>query len=315
MDTNKLSQQCMEDGKVNTSAMTFAYKFFSAWRPIDYSDIDKYEMETTEKYKRQRDVPVIDRAAKKAAENAEDSNGNDAQSHHQHHLKGVAKGVIASRRLSYMGLVGGVNSKAATMLRKEPSRKELKNLINVVRDSFNEGFEIYKETEDESDDEEIEILLDDAIDKFTKTIKLCERIIRKYRTVEKAEKDKEAIYLFYGRALTSKALSFEKEFNFNDALEIHNKAIEVFKKLGDELKVSEHLYNAAWCPLNLYLENNKDQEYIDMSMKFLNESMDIDLTEDKGIFLRKIEELQAGTLTLIRDKKCFHGLRFSEPGD
>ena len=29
----------------------------------------------------------------------------------------------------------------------------------------------------------------------------------------------------------------------------------------------------------------------------------------------KIEELQAGTLTLIRDKKCFHGLRFSEPGD
>ena len=206
MNTNKLSQQCMEDGKVNTSAMTFAYKFFSAWRPIDYSDIDKYEMETTEKYKRQRDVPVIDRAAKKAAENAEDSNGNDAQS--QHHLKGVTKGVIASRRLSYMGLVGSVNSKAATLLRKEPSRKELKNLVNVVRDSFNEGFELYKETEDESDDEEIEILLDDAIDKFTKTIKLCERIIRKYRTLEKAEKDKEAIYLFYGRALTSKALSF-----------------------------------------------------------------------------------------------------------
>ena len=66
----------------------------------------------------------------------------------------------------------------------------MKNLVNVVRDSFNEGFELYKETEDESDDEEIEILLDDAIDKFTKTIKLCERIIRKYRTVEKAEKDK-----------------------------------------------------------------------------------------------------------------------------
>ena len=123
----------MEDGKVNTSAMTFAYKFFSAWRPIDYSDIDKYEMETTEKYKRQRDVPVIDRAAKKAAENAEDSNGNDAQSHHQHHLKGAAKGVIASRRLSYMGLVGGVTSKAVTMLRKEPSRKELKNLTKVLK--------------------------------------------------------------------------------------------------------------------------------------------------------------------------------------
>ena len=55
MNPHKFSQQCLdkETGRVDTSAMTFAYKFFSTWRPIDYSGVGSYVTEREEKYKQQ----------------------------------------------------------------------------------------------------------------------------------------------------------------------------------------------------------------------------------------------------------------------
>ena len=89
-----------------------------------------------------------------------------------HHisLKGAAMGVMAAKRM-----VGGAKpSRAATLLRDDPSKKDLKALVNAVRDSFYAGYGIYEELENESDEEEVEILLDDCISRFDKTIKLCE---------------------------------------------------------------------------------------------------------------------------------------------
>ena len=57
------------------------------------------------------------------------------------------------------------------MLRNDPCVKDLKALVNAVRDSFYTGYGIYEEVENESDEEEIDILLDDCISRFDKTIK------------------------------------------------------------------------------------------------------------------------------------------------
>eukprot|EP00943_MAST-04B_sp_MAST-4B-sp1_P000271 g271.t1 len=303
MNPHKFSQQCLdkETGRVDTSAMAFAYKFFSTWRPIDYSGVTGYANEMAEKYKQQTAISIVDvlTAAKKNLDSYNDKDYGEPEST-------TFKGDISPTHR----VVGAVNSKASNILRNEPSKKDLKNLVDIVRDSFHEGLSIYKETENESDDEEIEILLDDCIEKFSKTIKLCERITRKYRSLSNADKEKQAIYLFYGRALASKALSYEKISNYKEALDVHTKAIEIFKKLGDELKTAEHLYNATWCPLNIYLENKNDTEYIDVSLKFLKESIEIEPNDDKDHLFQQIENLKLGIVSLKPDKGNLHGLCF-----
>jgi tetratricopeptide (TPR) repeat protein len=304
MNPHKFSQQCLdkETGRVDTSAMSFAYKFFSTWRPIDYSGVGRYINERAEKHKQQNSISIVDvlTAAKKNLAHDSDKDNDEPEN------TNFNGNISPTHRVA-----GMATPKAANLLQNEPSKKDLKNLINVVRDSFHEGLSIYKETENESDDEEIEILLDDCIEKFSKTIKLCERITRKYRSLSNAEDEKQAIYLFFGRALTSKALSYEKISNYNEALNVHKKTIEIYKKLGDDLKTAEQLYNATWCPLNIYLENKNNIEHINASLFFLKESIAIDPNNDKYHLLQQIENLKLGIVSLKRDKGSLHGLCFA----
>ena len=226
-----------------------------------------------------------------------------------HHisLKGAAMGIMAAKRMA-----GGTKvSRAATLLRNDPCKKDLKALVNAVRDSFYAGYGIYEEVENESDEEEIEILLDDCISRFDKTIKLCERTMRKYRGQTKADQDKASIQLFHGRSLAAKALSMEKLKEYNEALQLHMKAISIFKKLGDAQIIAEHLYNAAWCPLHLYLNSGGKEEYIEVSLKLLNEAIHLEPTEEKYTLIENIKLMRHRKLALVRNKKAFHGIEFS----
>ena len=83
------------------------------------------------------------------------------------------------------------------------------------------------------------------------------------RTNEKADQDKASIQIFHGRSLAAR-LSMEKLKEFNEALQLHMKAVSIFKKLGDAQTIAEHLYNAAWCPLHLYLNSSHKEEYIEV---------------------------------------------------
>ena len=81
---------------------------------------------------------------------------------------------------------------------------------------------------------------------------------------------------FHGRSLAAKALSMEKLKEYNEALQSHMKAVSIFKKLGDAQIIAEHLYNAAWCPLHLYLNSGHKEEYIEASLNLLNEAIHLE---------------------------------------
>ena len=147
MNPHELSQKCVDKrtGKVDTTAMLFAYKFFSAWRPIDYSELDKFIYNEKLKHEKQKKQTLKKDAI---------ANIGAGMDHHIS-LKGAAMGVMAAKRM-----VGGAKpSRAATLLRNDPSKKDLKALVNAVRDSFYAGYGIYEEAENESDEEEVEIHL------------------------------------------------------------------------------------------------------------------------------------------------------------
>ena len=299
MNPHELSQKCVDKstGKVDTTAVLFAYKFFSAWRPIDYSELDNFIQNEKLKHEKQKK-----RTLKKDAI-ANTSAGMD----HHISLKGATMGIMAAKRMA-----GGTKlSRAATLLRNDPCKKDLKALVNAVRDSFYAGYGIYEEVENESDEEEVEILLDDCISRFDKTIKLCERTMRKYRGQRKADQDKASIQIFHGRSLAAKALSMEKLKEFDEALQLHMKAISIFKKLGDAQTIAEHLYNAAWCPLHLYLNNSHKEEYIEVSLTLLNEAIHLEPTEEKYTLLENIKLIRHRKVTLVHDKKAFREIEFS----
>ena len=302
MNPHELSQKCVDKstGKVDTTAVLFAYKFFSAWRPIDYSELDNFIQNEKLKHEKQKK-----RTLKKDAI-ANTSAGMD----HHVSLKGATMGIMAAKRMA-----GGTKlSRAATLLRNDPCKKDLKALVNAVRDSFYAGYGIYEEAENESDEEEIDILLDDCISRFDKTIKLCERTTRKYRGQTKASQEKASILLFHGRSLAAKALSMEKLKEYNEALQSHMKAVSIFKKLGDAQIIAEHLYNAAWCPLHLYLNSGHKEEYIEASLNLLNEAIHLEPTEEKYTLLENIKLIRHRKVTLVHNKKAFREIEFSPMG-
>ena len=295
MNPHELSQKCIDksSGKVDTTAVLFAYKFFSAWRPIDYSELDTFLYDEKVKHEKQNRHTLK-------------CNANTGFAHHVS-LKSVALGIMSAKHMAG----GRTLSRAASLLRNDPSKKDLKALVSAVRDSFYAGYGVLEEVENESDEEEIEILLDDCISRFDKTIKLCERTMRKYRGLTKVDQDKAAIQLFHGRSLAAKALSLEKLKDFNEALQLHMKAISVFKKLGDAQTIAEHLYNAAWCPLHLYLDGGRQEEYIEVSLKLLDEAIHLEPTEEQSTLIENIKLMRHRKLALVRNKKAFHGIEFS----